>query len=335
MSPKVSIIIPVYNVEKYLEECMESVVSQTLRDIEIICINDGATDRSPEILRKYAARDSRISLIDKVNEGYGIGMNIGIDHASGEFIGIVEPDDFVPPDMFEGLYRVAADNCLDFVKADFFRFKTGPDGRYEKTLIKLSQDPGDYHKVFDPSSDPDTLRFVMNTWCGIYRRSFLLENHIRHNTTPGASFQDTGFWIQTFIYAHRAMLIDTPYYMNRRDNPGSSVYDPEKIFTMNKEFDFIRDSLERDPEIRERFKYVYWRAKYYAYRARFDRISRSRRPAYLRRMRGEFLQGMASGEIDLSIFSPGDRRMVSALLKSPVWFRLLLFREYLARTLRK
>ena len=92
---------------------------QTLHDIEIICINDGSTDGSLKILQEYAAKDSRIVLIDKMNEGYGVGMNIGLDKATGEYIGIVEPDDFVPLSMYEDLYKVAKENELDFVKADF------------------------------------------------------------------------------------------------------------------------------------------------------------------------------------------------------------------------
>ena len=82
---KVSIIIPTYNVEMYLVECMESVVNQTLKDIEIICINDGSTDGSLEILKSYAQKDDRIVLVDKENGGYGIGMNIGLDKATGEY----------------------------------------------------------------------------------------------------------------------------------------------------------------------------------------------------------------------------------------------------------
>ena len=92
---KVSIIIPVYNVERYLEECMESVLGQTLKEIEIICVNDGSSDGSPGILKEYARRDKRVILIDQENRGYGYAMNRGIERASGEYIGIVEPDDYV------------------------------------------------------------------------------------------------------------------------------------------------------------------------------------------------------------------------------------------------
>lgn len=77
--------------------------------------------------------------------------------------------------------------------------------------------------------------FIMNTWSGIYRRDFLEQYKIRHHETPGASFQDNGFWFQTFIYAKRAMILDTPYYMNRRDNPNSSVNNREKVYCINQE----------------------------------------------------------------------------------------------------
>ena len=125
---KVSIIIPTYNVEEYLEECMDSVVRQTLQDIEIICINDGSTDGSLEILKRYAQNDKRIIIVDKENGGYGIGMNIGLDKATGEYIGIVEPDDFVPLNMYEDLYNIAEKENLDFVKADFTALKEAVTG---------------------------------------------------------------------------------------------------------------------------------------------------------------------------------------------------------------
>ena len=81
---KVSIIVPTYNVEMYLEECMESIQRQTLKDIEVICVNDGSTDNSLQILQKYAKDDDRIVIIDKENGGYGIGMNVGLERATGE-----------------------------------------------------------------------------------------------------------------------------------------------------------------------------------------------------------------------------------------------------------
>ena len=119
--PKVSILIPIYNVEKYLRQCLESVVNQTLEDIEIICINDGSTDSSPEIIREFASRDSRIKVIDKQNTGYGHSMNQGLKAATGEYIGIVESDDFVELNMFESLYITAKNNGAEVVKSEYVK----------------------------------------------------------------------------------------------------------------------------------------------------------------------------------------------------------------------
>ena len=100
-NPKVSIIIPVYNVEQYLPKCLDSIINQTLKDIEIICINDGSIDNSLSILKEYASKDDRIIIIDKENEGQGIARNLGIKKAKGKYIGFVDPDDWVDIQMFE------------------------------------------------------------------------------------------------------------------------------------------------------------------------------------------------------------------------------------------
>lgn len=300
---KVSIIIPTYNVEMYLVECMESVIHQTLKDIEIICINDGSTDGSLEILKRYADQDDRIVLVDKENGGYGIGMNIGLDKATGEYVGIVEPDDFVPVTMYEDLYQKAVENDLDFIKADFYRFKRSETGDMSLSYNHLSTNPEDYNKVFDPSTNTEAIRYIMNTWSGIYKRSFLEEHHIRHNETPGASFQDNGFWFQTFIFGKRAMIIDKPYYMNRRDNPNSSVHNKEKVYCMNVEYDHIRDILMEHPELWERFKGMYWYKKYNNYIGTIRRIGEEYKKEYVERFSAEFKRGLAKGEIDKSVFT--------------------------------
>jgi len=317
MQPKVSIIVPVYNVEQYLVVAMDSLVNQTLKDIEIVCINDGSTDSSLSILRRYAENDDRIVLIDKENGGYGIGMNLGIDTATGEYIGILEPDDYVPLNMFEELYEIAHNNDLDFVKADFYRFASKEDGTEEKTYVNLSPNNEDYNVVFNPSKTPLSAKFVMNTWSGIYRRSFLNEYHIRHNTTPGASYQDNGFWIQTFMFAERAMIVDKPYYMNRRDNPNSSVYNPNKVYTMNIEYDHIRDIFMEHPDRWEVYKGAYWYKKYYSYDASLKRVAQQFKKDYLERFSREFKRGRELGEIDYSYFTEKGRKDIEMLIEHP------------------
>ena len=107
---KVSVVIPVYNVERYLRQCLDSVINQTLKEIEIIIVNDGSKDSSLSIIKEYAAADNRITVIDKPNGGYGESMNRGFDKATGEYIGIIESDDYAELDMFEKLYATACEH---------------------------------------------------------------------------------------------------------------------------------------------------------------------------------------------------------------------------------
>ena len=117
--PKVSIVIPVYNVEKYLRQCLDSVVNQTLQDIEIICVNDGSKDSSLQIMQEYQVKDPRIKIIDKENSGYGASMNRGFDAATGEYVIHVDPDDWVEQDMLQALYEKAVAESADMVICDY------------------------------------------------------------------------------------------------------------------------------------------------------------------------------------------------------------------------
>lgn len=134
--PKVSIVMPSLNVAAYVRECMESVIRQTLKDIEILCVDAGSTDGTWEILRKYADKDKRIKLIHSEKKSYGHQMNLGIREATGSYIGIVETDDYILPKMYERLYTYALDNDADFVKSDYYAFTTLDNN--QKLLLKCS-----------------------------------------------------------------------------------------------------------------------------------------------------------------------------------------------------
>ena len=310
---KVSILIPIYNVEQYLRECLDSVVNQKLKEIEIICINDGSTDSSLDIIKEYAERDSRIVIITGPNGGYGKAMNKGLDAATSEYIGIVEPDDYVSDNMFSDLYDIAKKNDLDLVKADFYKFKT-INGTKEKTVMPLDKTGTHYNVVFDPSHTPEAVYFTLNTWTGIYKRDFIEKYHIRHNETPGASFQDNGFFFQTFIYGQRAMIIDTPYYLKRIDNPNSSVYNRDKVYTMSIEMDWVMDILKRDPEIWERFKYMYWWRKFQNYMFRYNVLDKSFKQEFMNRFCMEFKWAKLRGELDFNVFEPSQRATLEEMI---------------------
>ena len=221
--PELSIIVPVYNTEQYLEECLESIHCQTLQDIEVICVDDGSTDSSLSIIKRFIQRDSRFRVIQKSNSGYGHSMNLGMDAAQGKYIGIVESDDWILQNMMQTLYENAEMNEVDFVKADFYRFVHQSDGTVRRIYNHLTGENQYYNRVLCPSDEIQTFRFIMNIWSGIYRTDFIRKNQIRFHETPGASFQDNGFWFQTFALAQRAYFLNEPLYMNRRDNPLSSV----------------------------------------------------------------------------------------------------------------
>ena len=128
---KISVIIPVYNVEKYLSECLDSIVNQTLKEIEIICVNDGSTDNSLSILKEYAFKDNRIKIINKENEGQGYARKVGLDSATGKYILFCDSDDYYAElTAFEKLYNCAEDKETDLVTFDFFRLVINKKSNY-------------------------------------------------------------------------------------------------------------------------------------------------------------------------------------------------------------
>ena len=129
-SPKISVIIPVYNAEEFLEESITSVLNQTFKDIELVCVNDGSKDNSLEMLNNFAKKDSRVKVIDKPNGGCGSARNMSLDNATGEYVYFFDPDDYVLPDAFEKLYNNAISNNSDLVMFKIARFRDGEHINY-------------------------------------------------------------------------------------------------------------------------------------------------------------------------------------------------------------
>jgi len=232
----ISIIIPVYNSEKYLRACLDSVINQTFKDMEIICIDDGSTDGSGAILAEYARLDARIRAIEKPNTGYGHSMNVGIEAAKGEYIGIVESDDVVLPEFYETLFKTASDNDLDIVKSECFFWWEDADYMYRFHIQGLDEY---YGKLIPKQKAWIRCRFLMNTWTGLYKREFLNECGIRHHESPGASYQDNGFWMQGMLMANRMMVLDYAGYLYRQDNEFASIRDRRKVYAMSEEYEWL------------------------------------------------------------------------------------------------
>lgn len=220
---KLSVLVPIYNVEKYLDECLTSLASQTLKDIEIICINDGSTDNSPRILQKYAKKYPNFVVINKQNSGYGDSMNRGLEKAKGEYVGIVESDDFIESDAFEKLYNLAKKNQADIVKANYFYHSKDGDELHKVVKSQRLNTPQNL------ADDPSILLEEPGIWSAIYRREFLKESNIKFRTTPGASYQDTGFHFKSLCAARKIIYTDEAYLHYRTDNSNSSVKSLEKV----------------------------------------------------------------------------------------------------------
>ncbi len=312
---KVSIVIPVCNAERYLRECLDSAVNQTIADIEIICVNDGSDDNSLEILKEYASKDFRVKIIDKNNAGYGHTMNIGIDRARGEYIGIIESDDYALAEMYETLYNVAVENNLDFVKSDFYRFY-GEGEDLSKEYNKIARDDSNYGVLIDPSKEQYAFQFIMNTWSGLYKASFLRENVIRHNETPGASFQDNGFWFKNNVFGKRTMIVNQAFYMNRRDNPDSSVYNKQKVYCGNIEYDLIYKFLKEEG-IFDNFSEVYTFKRFHTCKFTINRIAQELRKDYIRYISEEFNDMESNGELVSRYLSNADWNMIHWIMRDP------------------
>lgn len=315
--PKISIVVPVYNGEPYLDECISSICRQTLQDIEIICVNDGSNDNSLGILQKYAANDQRIKIIDKENTGYGHSMNLGLDMASGDYLAIVESDDWIPEEMMQTLYEYAELNEVDFIKADFYRFVHQADGTVRKIYNHLAAEKY-YNRVFCPSDEVSSFKFIMNIWSGIYRMDFIKKNEIRFNETPGASFQDNGFWFQTFALAKRAYFLDKPLYMNRRDNPLSSVNNKEKVYVACHEYDYIHGWVLNRFGNNRRYLYLCAEGRIRNYLFTTERIADEFKPDFYKRFKADYDKMLEAGEVAPTTFSDSWKKRVFPIVENPV-----------------
>lgn len=307
----ISIIVPVYNVEKYLKQCLDSIAAQKYKDIEIICVNDGSTDSSGAILSEFSDSDSRFKIITQANAGYGEAMNTGLDSASGEFIGIVESDDFIEDDMYEKLLEWITESNADFVKTDYYRYKNGSDVKARICNEAV------YDSVFSGINlKPDFLFAGGNIWSGLYRKSFLEKNAIRFLETPGASYQDIGFNFKVFASADRIVFKDSSFYHYRIDNESSSVNSKSKVYCVCDELSDIESYLSDRREL----DYItnHWLAPYrfFCYRWNYNRINNEYKPDFLMRWIQETQEDLDKGLIDYNDFLPDMLTQIQDMLEN-------------------
>jgi glycosyltransferase involved in cell wall biosynthesis len=205
-SPKISIIIPVYNVEAYLEECLDSILSQDLHEIEIICVNDGSTDSSLSILERYAAKNKRIIIIDQLNSGPGKARNIGLKKAQGEYIFFPDSDDYLlTPNALSLLYTTASENNLDILSSNFATVGEEKKESHAKRKAGIISSG----KQFLLSGETNA-----SAWAKLYKRSYLDSTHFLFDET--ILYEDSEAFPRFYYNASRVSHIDAVLYAYRK-----------------------------------------------------------------------------------------------------------------------
>lgn len=209
---KISVIVPIYGVEKYLRECLDSIVNQSLEDLEIILIDDGGKDNCPKIIDEYTSRDNRIIAIHKENGGYGQTCNVGLDRASGEYISIIEPDDYIKSDMYKEMYSKAIELDVDIIKTPYIQNYMGDETPKSQMIMPNHEEFIKPEGVFTLKENPTFMHIHPSIWSCLYKRDFLNKNNIRFIEAPGAGWTDNPFQVQTMCLAKRIYYYDKPFY---------------------------------------------------------------------------------------------------------------------------
>ncbi|MCQ2957668.1 MAG: glycosyltransferase [Candidatus Gastranaerophilales bacterium] len=312
--PKISIVVPVYNVEKYLKECIDSIINQTLQDIEIICVDDGSTDSSGEILDNYAANDTRVKVIHKKNTGYGNSMNTGFSKATGEYIGIVESDDFAELNMFENLYNTAKQFNADVVKSDWYNYYTADNNSTKQDFTSRFE----CNNLLSFKTAPEIFMVQGSIWSAIYKREFIEKNNIKFLETPGASYQDLSFTYKIFGLAENFVIVPDAYIHYRKDNDNSSVKSKNKAYIIFPEYEEVNKLFENNSELKafannQRRLHEYW--DYYAHYYRIDDKFKAK---FLKLCSEQFKVPYKNGEFSSEYFSQEQLDNIKLIVKNPM-----------------
>lgn len=214
--PKVSVIIPVYNAEKYLHKCVDSVINQTLDDIEIILVDDGSTDNSPVICDDYERKHDNIKVFHKENGGLSSARNMGMDKATGEYIGFVDSDDYIAPEMYEKLYHASKKLGCDMAICNYQVVKDSNMLSIGKIEFPENRrvNQNEVRTLMQTSNKRGFLWFV---WKSIYKRDLLQQNGVRF--IEGNIIEDTPFNMEAMLCSEGIVFFNEPlYYYEQTDN---------------------------------------------------------------------------------------------------------------------
>ena len=244
MEPKISVVIPIYNGGSYIRKCFDSLLNQTLKEIEIIAVDDGSTDEETIlILDEYIDADPRLRIVHQLNHGAGYAINRGMEIAKGIYFCEQDQDDWREPDALEILWDASENGRMDVVKGSWrghqkgqtIEVKNWPEVWHNESVMPLALDMKHLSMLI---SSPPTV------WTGIYKFEFLKEYRIDWSETPGAKYQDTAFGLKTKTFAGSFKMLNTPVCEYRMDNPGSASAHPVDGFAIAEQFDSYEHMLK-------------------------------------------------------------------------------------------
>ena len=292
-APKVSLIIPVYNVGPYLARCLDSCVRQTLLDLEILCVNDGSTDRSREILGHYAGLDCRIRILDRENGGVSSARNAGLDAANGEWIMFLDADDYLEPDACERVWAESLERKTDLIIFGGTIFPDAPEQEDDDWLLGALRTRAVRFRAFEPAvlfSEAGAEPFI---WQKAYSAAFLERNKLRFDETLPYG-EDVLFLFSLFPLAGGISFLSETLYHYRVRRPGSLT---ERVQGSAKQAQGKTDAVDRRLMLSERILLLwesYGIAKRYGYEfgqwiLRFnakpiEKLRAAEKPLYLERV---------------------------------------------------
>ena len=315
-APKVSVVVPIYNVEKYLRECVDSILAQTLKDIEVILVDDGSPDNCGEIIDEYAKKDKRVVALHQPNSGYSKAVNNGIRKAKGEYVGIIESDDWIEPDMYERLYKSASKYDTDVTKGMFYFYNPtlSPDKQNvvyrNPNGIDLMYAPSG---AFEVSEWPLIIGFHASIWSSIYKREFI--KGIMLPETAGASYQDFPFMIDAMTKAKRISVVKKAFvhWRNEPKQGNSTSARGKKLLLMGKNtetgLEILKASGKYDALKEPFFVHALWTNIGF-----FFRIDKKYKKEYFDILHRIFLNIKDDKDFKYTYFRPEDIQCAKALM---------------------
>lgn len=341
--PKVSVVVPIYNVEQYLPECVDSILRQTLKDLEVILIDDGSPDNCGKIIDDYAKKDPRVVALHQKNSGYSKTVNRGIAYAHGEYIGIVESDDWIEPDMYEALYKNAKANKTDITKSLFSTYSSLRDFPLQDHLwvnprgIDLRAAPDG---VFTAQSWPKIVGFHASIWSSIYRADFIKKIKVPESTA--ASYQDFPFMVEAMCEAKRITVVKKlcVHWRNEPTQLHSTSSKSEKLLNMAKNSARSLEIIKKH-NLYDNLKEPFFAHAIWANWDFFYRVSIRYKRKYHKMLKALFAPIFSDPNFRFRYFRPEDYRHVRffendfGLVKYFCYKNLARLRHFLAKVARR